>query len=71
MSNEGCRIFWKKCIYCGAIETSMHVYGIKEWTHEGEVVGRAPHNVSVGKCPWCEEKYSSKINQPKEAQLAV
>lgn len=56
MPEESCRIFWAKCIYCGAVETSMHIRGIKEWTKDTDILVRCPSNVSKGTCPRCSKR---------------
>lgn len=53
MPEESCRIFWAKCVQCGAVETSMHIHGIKEWTKNVGILSRCPLNVGKGTCPSC------------------
>jgi hypothetical protein len=66
MSHEGCRIFWKRCGCCGAVQTSFNIIGSKEWIYDKEVSERAPKNVSITMCPECE-----KISTPKCKQEGV
>lgn len=57
MAHESCRIFWQRCSNCGAVKTSMHIRGKKEWSKEGKITSRCPANVPIREmCVNCSDE---------------